>query len=191
MADECIYINSMIKYYAGIGSRTCPPGMHRIMGIVAEELARAGWVLRSGGAEGADTAFEGGCDFARGNKEIFLPWRRFNGNTSTLYNPPDWAYQVAYENHPSPSLLKAKPTIGKLMARNSCQVLGPTGDVYSLFVVCYTPDGVENYDPTTKRTGGTGQAIRIATRYEIPIFNLNKPDALDRLSDALNMEFNV
>ena len=34
----------------------------------------------------------------------------------------------------------------------------------SNFVVCYTPDG--------KASGGTGQAIRIAEYYNIPIYNL-------------------
>lgn len=58
--------------YAGIGSRRTPPAILSMMEDVAEELARRGWFLRSGGAEGADLAFERGCDRAGGEKEIFL-----------------------------------------------------------------------------------------------------------------------
>ena len=54
------------------------------------------------------------------------------------------------------------------MARNICQVLGedptdPSG--YSKVVVCWTPKG--------GIIGGTGQALRIAKRYDIPVLNLH------------------
>jgi predicted Rossmann fold nucleotide-binding protein DprA/Smf involved in DNA uptake len=53
----------MTKYYAGIGSRETPKDICDIMTQLAIKLANNGWVLRSGGAKGADRS--------RFEKEIF------------------------------------------------------------------------------------------------------------------------
>lgn len=58
--------------YAGIGSRNTPNGTLNIMDRLGAFLAREGWILRSGGARGADSSFEAGCDSASGRKEIFF-----------------------------------------------------------------------------------------------------------------------
>ena len=76
------------------------------------------------------------------------------------------------------------------MARNVQQILGettqPTLDKVSQLVICWTPDGCSDGKKTTRDTGGTGQALRIAADYNIPIFNLENEDALDRLTNFLN-----
>ena len=72
------------KYYAGIGSREAPALIQGFFTKLAERLAGQGYVLRSGGAAGADKAFEKGCDEASGEKEIFLPWAGYNDSDSTL-----------------------------------------------------------------------------------------------------------
>ena len=51
---------------------------------IGNRLALEGFVLRSGGADGADTFFEIGCDMSNGLKEIYLPWNNFNNNLSQL-----------------------------------------------------------------------------------------------------------
>ncbi len=48
----------MSKYYAGIGSRKTPPEMMSLMTDLAARLEEQGWILRSGGAIGADSAFQ-------------------------------------------------------------------------------------------------------------------------------------
>jgi hypothetical protein len=50
---------------------------------IGEALAREGWLLRSGAATGADSAFERGADRVRGDKEIFIPWKGFDGRRKT------------------------------------------------------------------------------------------------------------
>ena len=47
--------------YAGIGSRATPESILADMTTIAGWLARTGWHLASGGADGADTAFAGGA----------------------------------------------------------------------------------------------------------------------------------
>jgi hypothetical protein len=177
--------NHRTLYYAGIGSRKIPKGVPLLMMKLASRLEDLGFTLRSGGADGSDTAFELGAI----NKEIYLPWKAFNGNDSTLYGPTNEAFSVAKYNHPAWS--KLTEPARKLMARNSHQVLGPSIDSETLrsteenlvsdFIVCWTPDGVERGIDTSEKTGGTGQAIRIAYYHEIPVFNLFNNDAMNRL----------
>lgn len=72
--------SSSVRYYTGIGSRSTPQNILRLFESLAVTLADEKNVLRSGGAEGADTAFEFGafsCD-----AEIYLPGKSFNGRYS-------------------------------------------------------------------------------------------------------------
>lgn len=158
------------KYYAGIGSRETPPDVLIKMQEIAAYLGRRGWTLRSGGAESADTYFEIGCDEVKGKKEIYLPWKLFNDNKSPLlWSQCNW--DLAKEYHPNWENLSLNARI--LMARNSAQVLGLECNSPVDFIVCWTKDGLGG--------GGTGQALRIAKDKKIPIYDLGKKTALDKL----------
>ena len=150
-----------MKYYAGIGSRETPEVILSLMTQMAHHLARNGYILRSGGAQGADKAFEVGCDLAKGDKEIYLPWRKFQESDSKLVVQEDRAYEIAEKFHPYWHNLSQGAK--KLQARNSHQVLGADLKTPSEFVICYTKGG--------KGAGGTGQAVRIASAYGIPVFD--------------------
>jgi hypothetical protein len=151
-----------MKTYAGIGSRETPDNILQKMNKIAIYLARGGWTLRSGGANGADLAFESGCDVVNGGKEIFLPWPNFNGSTSTLCSPTKDAFIKAATMHP----VWEKLSYGarKLHARNIHQILGLKLNDPANLVICWTKDG--------KEVGGTATAIKIAKEYNIKIVNL-------------------
>jgi len=51
-----------MKYYTGVGSREIPNEIIALMKRVSSKLSKSGWVLRSGGAVGADSAFESGAN---------------------------------------------------------------------------------------------------------------------------------
>lgn len=159
----------MMKYYAGIGSRECPKEILELIVKTAFWLSNKNFILRSGGAEGCDKAFEFGCDKANGKKEIFLPWKGFNNSTSQYIVKEKKAFDIAAKYHPRYATLKDGAK--KLQARNSHQVLGWDLDTPSSFVVCYTKEG--------KGEGGTGQAIRIAKDYNIPVFDFGKFKSID------------
>ena len=145
--------------YSGIGSRKTPEDILMKFDRIGKILANKGFTLRSGGADGADSAFEVGCDKANGKKEIFLPWKGFNGNTSLLFDPPEEAFVMTGKIHPGWHHLKQGAR--RLHARNCQQVLGINLDNPVQFVICYTKlDG-----------GGTLQALRIAQQKKIPIYN--------------------
>lgn len=155
--------------YTGIGSRKTPQDIIFQMEDLAKHLCSCGWVLRSGGAKGADAAFERGSDAACRKKEIFLP-------TDII---PDEAFDIASQYHPTWGGLPAY--VKKLHARNVQQVLGENLDLASKFVICWTPDGAEK--ETTKETGGTGQAIRIANAYNVPVYNLANEGRFDEIKE--------
>lgn len=171
-------------YYTGIGSRETPADVLELMQDIAGWLASRDWILRSGSAVGADLAFERGCWRAEGKAEIYLPWPEYNEttrhsnmlppslcqlkNTRILRSPLGPAYTIASDHHPAWHALKAAGC--RLHARNAHAVLGSSLDDPSAFLICWTPDGATN--ATTQKTGGTGQAIRIANAYNVPVWNL-------------------
>lgn len=158
--------------YAGVGSRETPPEVLSLMRELAFELGEAGWVLRSGAADGADAAFEAGLapEHAR---EIWLPAPRFNRHPSKLF-PSAAAFELAAKVHPAWNRCNAFAR--KLHARNCHQVLGADLDDPVAMVVCWTAGG--------RGAGGTGQALRLAKLHEIPIFDLGK-EAPERVIDEV------
>lgn len=171
------------RYYAGIGSRETPAEVLAIMTALAQALAGAGWVLRSGGADGADSAFEQGAQAANGRKDIYLPWRGFNNNSSSLFEADKDAYALAATVHPAWDQLGAGPRA--LHSRNCYQVLGRTLDTPVEFTVCWTPDGCENEKSRKRTTGGTGTAIVLSERNGVPVFNLRNDSSRERLNAVL------
>lgn len=149
------------KTYAGVGSRRTPADILLQMTKIASFMESQGYILHSGRADGADKAFEDGVS-DRAMKKIFLPWRLFNRSYSNLYLITEEAMRLAEKFHP---FWEALSHPGKqLMARNGYQVLGESLNDPVDMLICYTTDG--------KASGGTGQAIRIAQHYKIPIFNM-------------------
>ncbi len=153
--------------YTGIGSRETPTELKNDIKTIVEHLNKKGYTLRSGGAPGADSFFEEHAE----KKEIYLPWRGFNGNTSLLFNPTPEAFEMAQKYHPNWGRLSYGAK--KLMARNCHQVLGLDLKSPTDFIVCWTKDG--------KATGGTGQALRMAEDLKIPVYNLYNKDILDKI----------
>jgi hypothetical protein len=160
------------KAYAGIGSKKTPQRFLFLMEDIAKDLFHRGFTLRSGGAEGADSAFEKGSQ----RSEIFLPWPKFRDNESTFVKPTSEAYKLSSKFHPVWDRLSAP--VKSLMARNAHQVLGYDLKTPSKFIVCWTQDGCEDKKDRTARTGGTGLAIAIASYFSIPIFNLQNPNSI-------------
>ena len=153
---------TLYKPYTGIGSRETPDEVLEIMSDVAYILSDYGYTLRSGAANGADSAFEFGCICSVGKREIYLPWEGFNNNSSNLYHISDEAFAIAEKHHPSWNLLREDAK--KLHARNTYQILGYQVNHPSLFVICYAHP----------QKGGTLQALRISRIYNIPVINLYK-----------------
>lgn len=165
--------------YCGIGSRETPAPILDLMATIGYQAAQQGFLLRSGGAPGADTAFEKGADLADGLKEIYLPWNGFQGRRadekSTHVIMSQAALDLAAQHHPKWSA--CSDGARKLHARNCFQVLGPQLDRPSDFIICWTQGGLGG--------GGTGQALRLAKALNIPIYDLGDPAIEDRFRSSI------
>ncbi len=164
--------------YAGIGARAAPPQVLADMKLMAEWLARQGWHLASGGADGADSAFASGAP--AGQRTLWLPWQGYNGHRG-----PDCrvlsgtalsaCMEVAARLHPAWD--RCSPAVRKLHARNAA-IIGLATDRPVDAVVCWSERG--------ETVGGTGMSIRIAEDHGIPVLNLGSMTpraACERLAD--------
>lgn len=178
----------MQKFYAGVGSRKTPEHVLQRMSGAAGYLQEQGWILRSGKALGADTAFEDGSDRMAAAtdrnpndwKEIQLPWRGYNKSFSR-HHPGALPFTEAEEHlasHLHPNWGACSDSVRALHMRNGRVMYGhPNNEMLVKFLICWTPGG--------EVTGGTGQALRLAQHVGIPVFNLGLAKSDKELDDML------
>lgn len=149
--------------------------------MAAERLEEKGWTLRSGHAPGMDQAFETGA----GRKaEVYLPWPSFERSEPLeadviVDRPTSGAYNLAARHHPAWERLSRGARA--LAARNTHQILGRDCNQPVRFVLCWTPGG--------DIIGGTGQALRVAAAYNVPVFNFAHMDARQRVETLLELDW--
>lgn len=152
-------------YYAGIGSRETPADILKYMTDVAIRLAKLGFILRSGGAKGADKAFEAGA----GKAKSILKANRATAS----------AIREASRFHPKWSMCDSYAQ--RLHGRNVMIILGEDDladeEQWVQFVISWT-------DPNIAR-GGTKLGMAVAKDREIPVFNLAVPGQKEELESLL------
>lgn len=155
--------------YAGIGARSAPPAIQKVLTEVARRLEGLGYTLQTGDAKGADAAFAAGAS----NKKVF-----------TAKHATNQTRAIAREIHPNPQALSAFPL--DLMARNTNQLFGANLDSPVDFVLVWTEDGAESTADRSMKTGGSGQAIDMAARKGIPVINVAKAGWQQRLNEVVS-----
>ena len=93
---------------------------------------------------------------------MFLPWRGFNGNNSSLYTVSERAMSIASSFNPAWNTLA--DSAKKCQARYAHVIMGEDLKKPSVCVICYTGGG--------KQKGGTGQALKIAQKFKVPVFDI-------------------
>lgn len=165
-----------VPLYAGIGARKTPPHILELMTQMAQILDQQGFTLRSGGANGADSAFAKGAS----KKEIYVPFASFNGGVAGAIDCrqlPNHARALEIAKGFHPAWDRCSDFAKDCHARN-IYILGGVDINWPVdFVVCWTEGGTD--------VGGTGLAIRAANKIKIPVFNLFNADALDKLEAFL------
>lgn len=156
-------------FYAGVGSRKTPDNILALFKEISKRLEKNGFVLRSGGADGADKAFETGV-IDPNNKEIFYA----NHSTNDSEN-------IAKDIHPAWD--RCSSFAKKLHGRNVFQIMGHDLKTHSSFVLCWTKGG--------KPIGGTATAINLAIKLNIPVFNLGDPDHLKLFFNFLKDKYQI
>jgi len=151
------------RYYAGIGSRLTPAFIQNLMSELARMLEEKEWILRSGGAQGADTAFFKGIE---------------NHLNTDIWRPEDAteeAIELTSKYHPTWD--RCNDYAKKLHGRNAHIILGKDLKTPVECVICWTKNG--------QASGGTGQGIRIAQAHSIPVFNLKSQTTVIQMQQKL------
>lgn len=188
-------------YLTGIGSRETPKEMTQLLSVLAAVMFSQGYVWRSGGAAGADEAFEQGVvthphyhPHLPPPMEIYLPWNGFaaggqaaTGRSKKWHSPQhgyfdtkrfplyEQAEQIALRIHPSPDALRAKQGVMALHTRNVFQILGQELNAPSKRVYLWAKPAKDGLV-----MGGTRTAVALATEYKIPCVNFAKDASLSR-----------
>lgn len=161
--------------FAGVGSRETPEEIGLVMCAIARKLTDFGWTLSSGGADGADLAFESGVRAGDERQRIFVPYRGFNGSKSTLTHIDPRAFEIAQRVHPAWD--RCSDFARKAHARNAHQVLGRSLKDPVSMTICWTKDGAVDA-ASAHNAGGTRTAIVISAEHRVPVFNLRNDEVL-------------
>ena len=172
--------------YAGVGSRRTPPDVLHAMRDIARTLGDAGTALSTGGADGADKAFETGALRTDAPITVHTPWPGYNGyrpgrdpetdidivhpqSTATVHGH---AYaDLAREHHPHWN--RCGRGARALFTRNVSILAGARDEDGATLpvraVIAYTPNGLS----VGREAGGTGHTLRTAAFLGIPRINLS------------------
>ena len=173
--------------YAGVGSRRTPPEILDAMSDIAQTLGDAGTALSTGGADGADKAFETGALRTDAPITVHTPWPGYNGyrpgrdpeTDIDIVHPKPAATiegrsyaELAREHHPYWN--RCSRGARALFVRNVSILAGALDDDGGILpvraVIAYTPNGL----PVGREAGGTGHTLRTAASLEIPCINLSR-----------------
>lgn len=177
-----------MKFYTGIGSRKTPDDIGKLMHLIAAKLADDDFVLRSGGASGADTFFENGCDSARGQKEIYIPWKGFSDRTDGIYETCNVKYAECVASKVHPVWDRLSRGARALHSRNVFQVLGNCNDMLipSDFLICWAPS-----DKLGIPIGGTRTAWVVAQMHGVQCHNIYNSETRFRVMQWLGLDSDV
>lgn len=165
-------------FYTGVGSRDISEEEWALMVGIGKWLSNLGFKLRSGKAEGSDSAFETGVQESENptNKEIYVPWENFKGNqipgdVIVLAKPDtmNYAISVQWIKDVHPAYEKLKQGARKLHQRNVHQVLGR--DLENPAPSCFLL-ACANTDKHGDAKGGTATAWKIAKANNVPCLNI-------------------
>lgn len=185
------------RFWTGVGSRETPDSILLLMTFIARTLTDLGWVMRSGGAGGADSAFYAGCleskNFPRATPEVYLSWNGMTNGKEKLYHDPAKglfdAQRYSTWDQANAIALATRGSFEGLgrggiahHTRNVFQVLGVDLQTPAAFLICWAiPVG-----KTGKVKGGTNTAVKLALANGIKVINLYHPDQYNAMIDFLD-----
>lgn len=169
-----------MRFWTGVGSRSITQEEQELAVYVAETITRHfGMVLRSGAAEGADTAFQKGvCNVDPKYCQIWTPWNSFRpkeqhvGFPSCSYITPttemfEKSRKAFIDTGIIPWFDNMKQGAQKLHGRNFYQVAGKHGEPLSRICIY-----IADEDANGEVKGGTRSAVLVSRHYDIPTYNL-------------------
>lgn len=153
---------------------------------VAKVLASRGYTFRYNGSsedklQNSILALDGMVS------EIYLPWKNINKNISspTLAYPTETAYRMAAALHKSFAKLPA--SVRAILASDIHSMLGKECNSPVDLLLAHSPCGSEKFvkEQDFKKLGYLSFYLSITKATAVPVFNLQKEDAINRIVEFL------
>lgn len=173
---------TLYKPYACTANDDAPQEIKDKFIEIVKMLENNGYTLRTGGMEGVEEIVENSVT----KKEVHLPWRDFAGKQSRFTFNTDRAYAIAKKYHPTFDGLSKG--VKCFLAKNARLILGNNMTSPALFLLTWTEDGATSSRDRTARTGFAGHPIAIAAGIGIPVINLARSDAEQKLNMLITNE---
>lgn len=186
------------RYYTGVGSRDITQEEYRLLKQIGTRMSELGYWLRSGAADGSDSAFQHGACYDQEIKtEIWIPWKSFQSELQqgtpyvNYYIPTKDMFETArnffiekkiipwYDNMPQGP--KA------LHGRNYYQVVGFPSENNLSKVCIYCADESRKGDVA----GGTRSAVMVARYFSIPTYNIRIKEQKEELLSKLKIKGSI
>lgn len=167
--------------YVATGNRNPPEHIVEKMIDIAKDLESHGYILRTGGLDGPDDALFRVIP----SRELYLPWKGFSDKDSKLYFNTKETSILASKYHPAFDTLK--PAIQAFLGMNTRMVMGKDLRSAAMFALVWSEDGAELDRDRTSKTGNIGHVLAIANARRMPVFNIQREDAKDRLYRFLDI----
>jgi hypothetical protein len=120
--------------------------------------------------------------------EVYIPWKDFDNRNSKFYFNDKVSQHIARMFHKAYDTLKGP--IQAFLAKNVRMVLGEKAKSRSTLVIVWSEDGATDTSQITFKTGNVSHPIAIANAVHIPVFNLQDPDILLKVSGYLKLKEN-
>lgn len=183
------------KAYAATGNREAPETLKPTIERIVRVLEANGWRLRTGVTQGLEDMF-----YKCANKdttELYLPWGKFKTQPKDP-NSPELESKFSFCDERCLELTakfhnafdSLADWLKKVEARVTRMIFGQNLKSNPLFVIGWSEDGAETILQKTPKTGNFQTALTMAASLPIPIFNLQNPDAEQRLYKYLGINPN-
>lgn len=167
---------NIYRPYAGIGNPKAPPNIVAKCTELGKYLDSKNFTLRTGGG---NTEVEEAFEATTENKELFLPWKKFNDKESKISHYDPCIAAIAQKLQPGYEGLEFWRQ--SFFNRTVGLMLGKNGKSPVRLLICWSQDGVEQAKDRLATTGFIGIAISTAAQLRIPVFNLKNEDAVGRI----------
>lgn len=161
-----------------MGPRKVTGKIQAVMTAFAQVLDNHRAILRSGGGEGTEAAFEAGSTL----KVVYLPWNGFNGKEGAHYIPID-AKLTAAHLHPSWAIANSETRL--LLARDVLRLCGEDNKSPVKFLVYWDINEGTKATQSNTVVSNLSLIVKHAKSLNIPTFNMAKASDLAIINNVV------
>lgn len=178
---------SFAIYYNG-ENKTIPDDMQHRLTRIATALINKGYSFRHN-APGDDNVINSILEIPNISFKTYLPWSKFNSN---IVKPlMSYANNLGYETacSISPKYLELPPALRAIIASECNAILGQDVNDPVDLILIYCDGGYEALEKNVdfKKIGNLGNIFRIAKDACIPVINIEKEDAANRVVELVKV----